>query len=85
MTGAWSLTIPQNGRYVIRTQFAGFAPGSQEAVLNATSHDQTVNFDLMLASRAAEQQAREGTENGTGERIGSAGDPTDWRGTERRA
>ena len=66
VTGAWSLTIPQNGRYVIRTQFAGFAMGSQEALLNATNHDQTVNFDLMLASRAAEQQAREGTENGTG-------------------
>ena len=63
--GEWSLTIPQNGRYVIRTQFAAFAAGSQEAVLNATSsHDQTVNFDLMLASRALvqqQQQARQGT------------------------
>jgi len=56
ITGAWLLTIPQNGRYVIRTQFAGFAMGSQEAVLNAASHDQTVTFALMLASRAAEQQ-----------------------------
>ena len=46
ITGAWSMTIPQNGRYVIRTQFAAFAPGSQEALLNATSHDQTVNFAL---------------------------------------
>jgi hypothetical protein len=55
ITGAWALTIPQNGRYVIRTQFAAFAVGSQEAVLNATSHDQAVNFDLMLASRAAQQ------------------------------
>ena len=27
ITGAWSMTIPQNGRYVIRTQFAAFAPG----------------------------------------------------------
>ena len=27
ITGAWSLTIPQNGRYVVRTQFAAFAPG----------------------------------------------------------
>jgi predicted hotdog family 3-hydroxylacyl-ACP dehydratase len=54
ITGAWSLNLVQNGRYVIRTQFAAFAMGSQEAVLNAASHDQTVNFDLMLASRAAE-------------------------------
>jgi hypothetical protein len=56
ISGAWSLNIPQNGRYVIRTQFAAFAVGSQEARLNADSHDQMVNFDLMLASRAAAQQ-----------------------------
>ena len=52
ITGAWSMTIPQNGRYVIRTQFAAFAAGSQEALLNATGHDRTVNFALILASRA---------------------------------
>ena len=63
-TGAWSLTIPQNGRYVIRTQFAAFAVGSQEALLNATSHDQTVNFDLMLASRALVQQAQQARQAG---------------------
>ncbi len=56
VTGAWSMTIPQNGRYVIRTQFAAFAQGSQEALFNATSsRDQAVNFDLTLASRAAQQ------------------------------
>ena len=66
ISGSWSLTIPQNGRYVIRTQFAAFAAGSQEAVLNAASHDQAVNFDLMLASRAQEQQAREAAQSGTG-------------------
>ncbi len=55
INGGWSLHLAQNGRYVIRTQFAAFAQGSQEAVLNAASHDQTVNFDLLLASRAAAQ------------------------------
>src|ERR1022692_850587 len=59
LTGAWSMNISQNGRYVIRTQFAAFAVGSQEAVLNATNHDQTVSFALILASRAAQQQAPE--------------------------
>ncbi|MEI9967185.1 MAG: carboxypeptidase-like regulatory domain-containing protein [Terracidiphilus sp.] len=53
ITGSWQLNIPQNGRYVIRTQFAAFAQGSQEAILNATSHDQLVNFELILASRQA--------------------------------
>jgi len=56
VTGSWFMTIPQNGRYVIRTQFAAFAAGSQEALLNATSRDQTVNFDLVLSSRAAQQE-----------------------------
>jgi hypothetical protein len=59
VTGAWSMTIPQNGRYVIKTQFAAFATGSQEALLNAVNHDQTANFNLMLASRAAEQERQQ--------------------------
>ena len=67
ITGAWQMNIPQNGRYVIRTQFAAFAQGSQEAVLNAASHDQTVNFELILASRQAEidqQQAQQAAQPG---------------------
>ncbi len=61
IAGAWSLTIPQNGRYVIRTQFAAFAQGAQEAVLNAGSRDQTLSFSLVLASRAAQlEQQQEG-------------------------
>jgi hypothetical protein len=63
ITGAWSLTLAQNGRYVIRTQFAAFAAGAQEALLNAAGHDQTVNFELLLASRAALQAAAQ-TEQG---------------------
>jgi hypothetical protein len=59
ITGAWSMTIPQNGRYVIRTEFTAFAASTHEALLNATSHDQAVNFDLTLASRAAQQEAKD--------------------------
>ena len=64
LTGAWSLAIPQNGRYVIRTQFAAFAQSAQEALLNASNHDQDVEFQLMLASRAAQQQQREDAQAG---------------------
>ncbi|MDR3723149.1 MAG: TonB-dependent receptor [Terracidiphilus sp.] len=53
LAGAWTLALSQNGRYVVRAQFAGFAQGAQEAVLNADSHEQALNFDLLLASRAA--------------------------------
>ena len=69
ITGAWQLNIPQNGRYVIRTQFAAFAQGDQEAVLNGTSHDQLVNFELILASRQAEQEQQQAQASG---RQGSA-------------
>ena len=66
ITGAWSMNIPQNGRYVIRTQFAAFAQGSEEAVLNAASHDQAVNFALLLASRAAALAAQQAAQSGQG-------------------
>jgi hypothetical protein len=56
ITGAYTLVIPQNGRYVLRTEFAAFAPVTKDALLNATSHEQTVDFAIMLASRAAEQE-----------------------------
>ncbi len=59
VTGAWTLNIPLDGRYVIRTQFAAFAPGSQEALLNASGRDQLVNFQLILASRQAEQEQQQ--------------------------
>jgi hypothetical protein len=69
VAGSWSMTIPQNGRYVIRTQFAGFAQGAGEGLLNAQGHDQTVNLDLMLASRAAQQ---EGQQAAQGDQIAQA-------------
>ena len=59
ITGAWSMIIPQNGRYVIRTEFTAFAPTTHEALLNASSREQTVNFELSLASRVAQQDAHE--------------------------
>lgn len=69
VTGTWSMTIPVNGRYVVRTQFAAFAQGAQEALLNATNHEQTLNFDLMLASRAAAQQQAEEQQSAQATRL----------------
>ncbi|MGH9607789.1 MAG: carboxypeptidase regulatory-like domain-containing protein [Terracidiphilus sp.] len=69
INGAWSMTIPDDGRYVIRTSFAAFAPASGEALLNAAGRDRTVDLSLILASRAAEQeeqQARAGGASGQG-------------------
>ena len=53
LRGAWTLHLAQNGRYVVRSEFAGFAAGVDEAVLNAASREKTIDFHLTLASRAA--------------------------------
>ncbi|HZZ38104.1 MAG TPA: TonB-dependent receptor [Acidobacteriaceae bacterium] len=56
ITGTYTLVIPQDGRYVVKSAFAAFAPVTQQALLNATAHDQKVDFTLMLASRAQQQE-----------------------------
>jgi trimeric autotransporter adhesin len=53
--GSYEMTIPQNGRYVIRAELAAFALSTKEALLNATSHNQQADFAMVLASRAAAQ------------------------------
>src|ERR1700739_4881899 len=58
-TGVYSMAIPQNGRYVVRAELAAFAASTQEALLNATGHDRQVDFTLLLASRAEQQEQRE--------------------------
>lgn len=60
ITGNYTLNIPQNGRYVVRTDFAAFAASTKEAVLNATARNLTVDFGLELASRAQAQQETAG-------------------------
>lgn len=60
--GAYSLSIPQNGRYVLKSDFAAFAATTKEALLNATSHDQQADFVLTLVSRAAQQEGSDQTQ-----------------------
>jgi trimeric autotransporter adhesin len=60
-TGAYSLAIPQNGRYVLKTDFAAFAATTKEALLNAASHDQQADFVLTLSSRATQQEGSDQT------------------------
>lgn len=59
ITGAFSMSIPQNGRYVLKSDLAAFAATTKEALLNASSHEQTVDFDIVLASRAQQQANQE--------------------------
>jgi hypothetical protein len=71
VTGAYSMTIPQNGRYVVRAELAAFAASTQEALLNATSHDRQADFALVLASRAAQQDQTETASTSLNGRAGS--------------
>ncbi len=61
--GAFQMTVPQNGRYVLKTDLTGFAPATQEVVVNASSEEgglpkQTAEFKIDLASRVAPQPAQ---------------------------
>ncbi|MGC2638253.1 MAG: TonB-dependent receptor [Acidobacteriaceae bacterium] len=77
ITGRYTLVIPQNGRYVVRTDFAAFATVTKEALLNAASHAETVDFALELASRAQQQQQSQemaaGFTGGATRQLGGAG------------
>lgn len=53
--GTYSLQVPANGRYVLRTQMAAFAAATQEVLINASNRDAAVNLEPILLSRA--QQA----------------------------
>jgi trimeric autotransporter adhesin len=57
--GAFSMTIPANGRYVLKADLVAFAPATQEVLLTAGAGTATppINFALILASRAEQQQS----------------------------
>ena len=66
VTGSYKLLIPKNGRYVVRAEFAAFAPATAEVLLNAAQHSGTAAFRLDLASRVA---ARNAATQGTGTSV----------------
>ena len=55
--GAYAMTIPTTGRYVVRAEFAAFAPITNEVRITAESANQVSEFKLELASRVAQAQA----------------------------
>ena len=59
-TGAWSMRIPLDGRYVLRSEFTAFASVTHEALLKGASRDVALDFDLPLASRQAAQDGDSG-------------------------
>ncbi len=57
--GTYTLQVPADGRYVVRTQLAAFAPLTHEVVINAANRDAKADLEMVLLSRA--QQAAPGT------------------------
>ncbi len=53
--GSFTLKNLPRGRYVVKVEFMGFAPQTQEIVLNPQNPTGKVDTELVLASRQAEQ------------------------------
>ena len=64
ITGAFSMAIPKNGRYVVKAELAAFAAVTQEVLINAASLNggksaQVADFGLQLASRVAAEEVQQ--------------------------
>ena len=64
VNGAFAMTIPRNGRYVVKAELAAFGTETKEVVINATGGNggkaaQVAEFGLQLASRMQAEQARQ--------------------------
>ncbi len=58
------MSIPRNGRYVVKAELAAFAAETKEVLINAAGENggkpaQVAEFGLQLASRAQEQETRQ--------------------------
>jgi hypothetical protein len=80
ITGSFRMTIPRNGRYVLRAEFAAFASATAEVLLNATQHEGKAEFAMELASRVAARAAQ--TETGIGAIAGGISGQTLQRGLQ---
>ncbi len=64
VNGVYSMTIPRNGRYVLKAELAAFASETQEVLINAAGQNggkpaQVAAFAMQLASRVEQEQARQ--------------------------
>ena len=57
LAGSFTIRGLARGRYVVKIEFMGFAPSTQEVVLNPESPAGRVEAELVLASRQQEEQA----------------------------
>ncbi|HZU23514.1 MAG TPA: TonB-dependent receptor, partial [Terriglobales bacterium] len=65
LDGSFSVTVPRDGRYVVRAEMAGFAAATREALINAANRSASVAIDMQLRSRVEAQQAAQAQLAGT--------------------
>src|ERR1700761_9530120 len=71
VNGAFAMTVPRNGRYVVKAELAAFATDTKEVLINAAGQNggkpaQVAEFGLQLASRVQQQEERQAAATSAG-------------------
>ena len=73
------MSVPRNGRYVVKTELTGFAAETQEVVVTASNENvmpvQTADFKMDLASRVTPEPAQAAAIGTGAPRTGVPGAP----------
>jgi len=59
VNGRYTITIPADGRYVVRAQMSAFSPLTHEVVIDSSSRTVEANFELILLSRSQASEKKE--------------------------
>jgi outer membrane receptor protein involved in Fe transport len=59
--GAYSLTVPSNGRYVVRADLSAFNVATKETLINASSPNAQIDLEMVLLSRAPKIEVQDPT------------------------
>jgi hypothetical protein len=73
VTGNYSMQVPSNGRYVVRTQMAAFGVMTGEVLINAANPSGKLNLELTLQSRVQATPDQVPTQQQIAAALGSRG------------
>jgi trimeric autotransporter adhesin len=71
--GSFLLPVPNDGRYVVRTQMAAFAVASQEVIVGPANRRAQVNLELILLSRQPNRSPSQPGQNASNRTTGNRG------------
>jgi hypothetical protein len=69
--GSFDLPLPAFGRYVVRAEFAGFAPQTKEVIVNSATPQAKAELELTLQSRVAPPAGEEAAANAVASAVQS--------------